>query len=77
MKEFIYYKVLWEGFPPEFASWERESEIHDDFIEEYEAGLEAEAVLEAEDAAEDDEDAMDDEYRGRLGAHWCLLVCLC
>lgn len=39
MKEFIYYKVLWEGFPPEAATWEPESEIHDDFIGEFEAAL--------------------------------------
>ena len=61
MKEAIFYKVLWEGFPPEFASWEPESEIHDDLIEEYEASMEAEAELEAEEAAEDLEDSLDDD----------------
>ena len=55
-KEFVYYKVLWESFPPDTATWEPESQIHDDYIEEYEAGLEAEAQLEAEEEAEDDED---------------------
>ena len=53
--------MLWEGFPPEFASWEPESEIHDDFIEEYEASMEAEAELVADEAAQDAEDAVDDE----------------
>ena len=38
-KELIYYKVLWEGFPPDVATWEPESVIHDDFIDEYEARL--------------------------------------
>ena len=60
-KELIYYKVLWEGFPPDVATWEPESVIHDDFIDEYEAAVEAEAELEAEEEAEDDEDSMDDE----------------
>ena len=61
IKEDVFYKVLWEGFPPEFASWEPESEIHDEFIEEFEASLEAEAELEAEEAAEDAEGAVDEE----------------
>ena len=52
---------MWEGFPPEFASWEPESEIHDDFIDEFEASLEDEAELEAEEDDEDDEGSMDDE----------------
>ena len=59
--EFIFYKVMWADFPPEFASWEPESEIHDDFIDEYEAALEAEAQLEAEEEAEEDEDSMEDD----------------
>ena len=41
MKEIVYYKVLWENFPPEVATWEPESAIHDDFIDEFEASLEA------------------------------------
>lgn len=60
-KEIIYYKVLWEGFPPDVATWEPESAIHDDFIDEYEATVEAEAELEAEEEAEDEEDAMEEE----------------
>lgn len=55
-KEFIYYKVLWESFPPEVATWEPADHIHDDFIDEFEASLEAEEQLEAEAAAEEDED---------------------
>ena len=51
-KEYTYYKVLWKGYPPEIATWELESGIHDDFIDEYEAAIEAEAELEAEEAAE-------------------------
>ena len=53
--------MLWEGFPPDVATWEPESAIHDDFIDEYEAAVEAEAELEAEEDEEDDEDGMDDE----------------
>jgi len=40
--------VLWEGYPPEIATWEDESQIHDDFIDAYEAELAAEAELDAE-----------------------------
>lgn len=61
VKELIYYTVLWEDFPPEFASWEPESKIHDDMIDEYEASMEAEAELETEEEADDEEDDMDDE----------------
>ena len=53
--------MLWEGYPPEIATWEDAREIHDDFIDEFESGLEAEAELEAEEAAdlegESDEDS--------------------
>ena len=60
MKEFIYYKVLWEGFPPEAATWEPESEIHDDLIDEFEAALEAEAELEAEEEEEEEEEDIEE-----------------
>ena len=62
--EVVYYKVLWATFPPEAATWERESSIHDDFIDAYEtemAKMEAEEDLEAEEDDEDDEDAMEEE----------------
>jgi hypothetical protein len=36
-RELIYYKVLWEGYPPEMATWEPEAEIHREVIDEYEA----------------------------------------
>lgn len=55
-QEIIYYKVLWKNWPPEIATWEPESSIHDDFIDEYEAAMDAEAELEAEEALEDDGD---------------------
>ena len=51
--------MLWATFPPECATWEPESAIHDDFIDAYEtemAEMEAEDDLEAEDEDEDDED---------------------
>ena len=52
------YKVLWKGYPPEIATWEEEGSIHDDFIDSYEAELEAEAELDAAATA-------DHEARGR------------
>ena len=60
-KEFVFYKVLWDGFPPEVATWEPEDNIHDEFIDLYEAETEAQEALEAEAEAEDDEDDMEDE----------------
>ena len=51
-KEFIFCKVLWEGFPPEFASCEPEEEIHNGFIDKYEAAVEAEAQLRVEEEQE-------------------------
>jgi hypothetical protein len=48
----VLYKVLWEGFPPEIATWEEEDQIpcgEVDFVAQYEAALAAEA---AEDTAE-------------------------
>eukprot|EP00966_Prymnesium_polylepis_P254819 5887673-Prymnesium_polylepis.1 len=54
----VLYKVLWEGFPPEIATWEEEGSIHDEFIDAYEASLEAEAELEElEDDESDDDEA--------------------
>ena len=42
----VLYKVLWKDFPPEIATWEEESCVHDDYIDQYEAELEAEEELE-------------------------------
>ena len=52
----VLYKVLWKDFPPEIATWEDESCIHDDYIDAYEAGLEAEAELEGEESDDDESD---------------------
>ena len=59
--EYIYYKVLWKGYPPEVATWEHCSGVHDDFIDEYEAKVEADAELDEEQRARDQEDASDGE----------------
>ena len=46
------YKVLWQGFPPEVATWEEEDDIpcgEVDYVGEYEA------ALAAEDAEDEDQ----------------------
>ena len=48
----------WTCHPRDMATWEPESAIHDDFIDEYEAAMEAEEQLEAED---DEDENMDDD----------------
>ena len=46
------YKIIWAGYAAEASTWEPESNISDDILAEYEAGLEAEAELDAEAEAE-------------------------
>ena len=50
------YKVLWEGWPEELATWEEEDDIpcgEEDFVEQYEARMEApEAAAAARSAPE-------------------------
>ena len=41
----VLYKVLWQGFPPEVATWEEEDDIpcgEVDYVGDYEAALAAE-----------------------------------
>eukprot|EP00966_Prymnesium_polylepis_P243819 5638864-Prymnesium_polylepis.1 len=57
----VLYKVLWKGYPPECATWEDESGLHDDYIDAYEAELEAEDVLEAEQQQVESDDEWDGE----------------
>lgn len=54
----VLYKVLWKDFPPEIATWEEESAIHDDYIDDYDAGLEAETEMEGGES--DDEGSEED-----------------
>ena len=54
--------ALWKGFPPDMLWYEPAENIGSDFLDEYEAGLEAEAQLDAEEAAAlegEDEGEMD------------------
>ena len=54
--------VTLRAYPPEIATWEEEGVIHDDFIDEFEAGLDAEADLEAaESDGEGESDGSEDE----------------
>ena len=55
------YKVLWKDFPPEIATWEEESVIHDEFIDAYEDALDAEEDDDDDESDESDEaDAVED-----------------
>ena len=48
----VLYKVLWQGFPPEVATWEEEDDIpcgEVDYVGDYEA------ALVAEDAEDEDQ----------------------
>ena len=65
----VLYKVLWEGFPPETATWETEDDIpcgKVDFVGDYEEALaEDEEALAEEAAALAEEEAAP--LLGRLG----------
>ena len=53
----VLYKVLWEGWPPELATWEEEDQIpcgEVNFVAQYEEALAAEAAAEAADDDADD-----------------------
>jgi hypothetical protein len=54
----VFYKVLWKGFPPEIATWEEEDSLpcgEQDFVGEYETGLEEEeGVGEEEEGSDSD-----------------------
>lgn len=52
----VLYKVLWKGYPPEIATWEEAAGLHDDYIDAYEAELEADSELEAEEEGSEDDD---------------------
>ena len=58
------YKVLWEGWPEELATWEDEEDIpcgEVDFVAQYEASQEAVGAAETE--VRSDSDSGDDAYR--------------
>ena len=46
------YQIIWAGYAAEASTWEPESNIGDDILADYQAGLEAEAELDAEAEAE-------------------------
>ena len=71
----LLYKVIWEGYPPDAATWEPPANISDALIDEYEASLDAEAEadleeeeeeaeLETEEAAAAEDATMDDATDG-------------
>ena len=58
----VLYRVLWEGWPEDLATWEEEEDIpcgEVDFVMQYEAAQEAPEVEEAAEAGSDS--ASDDE----------------
>ena len=55
----VLYKVLWEGFPPEIATWETEDQIpcgEVDFVGDYEEALAEEEETLAEELSEEEEE---------------------
>ena len=55
------YRIIWKGYAAAAATWEPASNISDDLLAEYHAGLDAEAELEAEEEAELE---VNEHYRG-------------
>jgi len=56
----VLYKCLWEGFPPEIATWEDGDDVpcgEVDFIGQYEAARAASAEGDASDESDDESDA--------------------
>jgi hypothetical protein len=62
----VLYKVIWEGYPPDAATWEPPANIEDSVIAAYEDSLEDEADADAELAEEDEdeEDAVEGDASG-------------
>jgi hypothetical protein len=52
----VLYKVIWEGYPPDAATWEPPDNIEESVIEAYEDSLEDEAEADAELEEEDEEE---------------------
>ena len=50
----VLYKVLWEGFPPEHATWEDEENLPAALIEAFEEGLEEEEIEDGESDGEEE-----------------------
>ena len=49
----ILYKVLWKGFPPDTATWEEETILPEDYVEDYDSRLEEEEEGEEEEEESD------------------------
>ena len=63
----VLYRVLWEGWPEELATWEEEEDIpcgEVDFVAQYDAVLESTGSSESGGGASEDEDE-DEVYMGR------------
>ena len=50
----ILYRVLWEGFPEEIATWEDADIIHDDYIDAFEDGREGGEDDDSDDESDDE-----------------------
>lgn len=59
----VLYKVLWEGFPPEVATWEEERGIHDELIDAFEDAMDAEEEEEGAEESEESEAGEADDTR--------------
>ena len=50
----VLYRVLWEGFPEEIATWEDADNIHDDYIDAFEDAREGGEGDDSDDESDDE-----------------------
>lgn len=67
----LLYKVIWDGYPPDPATWEPPANISDKLIAEYEASLEEDAAADAKEEGEEEAEAAQLEAEDRTTVIIC------